>query len=134
MGATVKSAPTAACKASAKPFSRGVEDSLLIDLYSLRSQDTAPRMAVFSYQRAAQKAPRHERVPHKLNSLQAEAYARMNAWEPLSPAFSARELKATFRRLVKRMHPDHGGNSDDFRSLRSAYRELSLIFRDATAI
>jgi DnaJ-domain-containing protein 1 len=42
----------------------------------------------------------------------------------LSPGASLREVKAAHRRLVKRHHPDAGGEVDVFRRIDAAYRKL----------
>nr|WP_283102372.1 J domain-containing protein [Haloplanus sp. XH21] len=39
----------------------------------------------------------------------------------LSPTADADEVKAAYRRRVKDVHPDHGGDSEAFRRLREAY-------------
>lgn len=120
--------------ASIQTLARNTADSTFIELYTLKSFEGIFKHGSDLYQKAARSSPPIKRKPHVLNPQQAQAYATLNAWEPLSPAFTARELKANFRRLVKRLHPDHGGNAEDFRALRSSYRELSLIFQGATAI
>tara|TARA_R110000823_G_scaffold207786_8_gene338324 strand:- start:691 stop:1530 length:840 start_codon:yes stop_codon:yes gene_type:complete len=37
---------------------------------------------------------------------------------------SAEELKSAYRNKAKELHPDHGGNEDDFKSLNEAYEVL----------
>jgi hypothetical protein len=42
----------------------------------------------------------------------------------LGPGASLREVKAAHRRLVKRHHPDMGGDAETFRHIDAAYRRL----------
>jgi len=78
-----------------------------------------------------ERKPQSLRPSHTLNSLQTAAFYFINAWDltPLSPGFTAQELKDSFRRLAKRLHPDQGGRNQDFRELQSAYAQLSLLFK-----
>jgi hypothetical protein len=46
----------------------------------------------------------------------------------LSWPCTVQEIKQAFRRKVKTVHPDHGGNSADFQVLHRAYKEaLTLV-------
>jgi hypothetical protein len=45
------------------------------------------------------------------------AFARLG----LQPTADAEEVKAAYRERVKEVHPDHGGDGDDFRRLQEAY-------------
>lgn len=127
-------ASPATMDASTQTFARNTSDSTFIELYSLKSCDGNFKLGAFFYQKAASSNSKPQRTPHTLTPCQTQAYATLNAWEPLHPAFTSRELKAHFRHLAMRLHPDHGGNNEDFRILRDSFRELSLIFQRATAI
>ncbi|MFB6256882.1 MAG: DnaJ domain-containing protein, partial [Haloplanus sp.] len=39
----------------------------------------------------------------------------------LSPTANADEVTAAYRRRVKDVHPDHGGDSESFKRLQDAY-------------
>lgn len=45
-------------------------------------------------------------------------------WLGIAEGFTLEELKARFRELSKRMHPDCGGSNAQFRKLEEAYRAL----------
>ena len=36
---------------------------------------------------------------------------------------SNEDLKKQFRRLVKELHPDHGGNAEDFKAMMKEYED-----------
>jgi hypothetical protein len=39
------------------------------------------------------------------------------------------EVKAAYRRLVKQVHPDQGGNHDEFLKLQAAYEQALRLCR-----
>ena len=45
----------------------------------------------------------------------------------LAPACTTAEVKAAYRRLVKRVHPDQGGSHDEFLRLQAAYEQALRI-------
>jgi len=45
----------------------------------------------------------------------------------LSPHYSKEELKIQYRKLAKKHHPDHGGNTDTFKQIQIAYEKLTSI-------
>jgi len=96
---------------------RRVIDDLLADLDDLETRQ----------QRAQQSRTQHnhEREPPPPRRAwgsdpRAEALRILG----LSPGASLREVKAAHRRLVKRHHPDAGGEVDAFRRIDAAYRQL----------
>lgn len=36
------------------------------------------------------------------------------------------DLKKQFRRLVKELHPDHGGNAEDFKAMMKEYEDIKI--------
>lgn len=66
---------------------------------------------------------------HPLNERQQTAYDYyQNLGISLSPSFSRSELKAAFRKLAKKLHPDHGGSPLDFRRLLEHQKHLLSVF------
>lgn len=47
----------------------------------------------------------------------------------IRPECTLDEIKAAYRKLVKMMHPDVGGNPAEFRDIRNAYEVLSDSFK-----
>ncbi|MFZ4403571.1 MAG: hypothetical protein ACOYOK_05655 [Pseudobdellovibrionaceae bacterium] len=67
--------------------------------------------------------------PHQLSDEQKKSKSYFaNAKENLNPAFQRHELKSAFRRLAKKLHPDHGGTDADYRQLLAHYQNLKIIF------
>lgn len=67
--------------------------------------------------------------PHRLSSSQSvakEILARLGA--DLSPRFHPLELKAVFRKLALKHHPDHGGCAQKFQELKASVEELKTVF------
>jgi hypothetical protein len=91
---------------------RRVVDDLLADL-----QDLEARQEREQHSRERQTHPSR---PAWGTDPRAEALRILG----LQPGASLREVKAAHRRLVKRHHPDAGGEVDAFRRIDAAYRQL----------
>lgn len=66
---------------------------------------------------------------HKLNERQKVAWEFYNFWgSNLSLSFSKQQLKTSFRKLAKKLHPDHGGNVLAFRRLLEHHKYLLSVF------
>lgn len=64
--------------------------------------------------------------PHKLNVFQMSAVRFfLDHGVSLSPRFSKKELKAAFRKLALRLHPDQGGAAQSFMELKSCFELLT---------
>ena len=85
-------------------------------------------------------APRTS-LSHRLTTTQRSALQQLRQLgADLDPTFSERQLRAAFRALAKRFHPDrHPGSSPaeqerlawTFATVREAYRELTGLFGQA---
>ena len=58
-----------------------------------------------------------DRVPDAVAAPVAAAFDHLE----LPPSASAEEVKSAYRKRVKEVHPDHGGDLAEFRRLREAY-------------
>jgi hypothetical protein len=96
---------------------RRVIDDLLADLDDLETRQQRAQQS-----RAQQNHEREPPPPRRAwgSDPRAEALRILG----LSPGASLREVKAAHRRLVKRHHPDAGGEVDAFRRIDAAYRQL----------
>lgn len=78
---------------------------------------------------------RTQGAPHVLSERQKTAvewFARFD--EVLPPDFSPSELKAAFRRLARRLHPDHSGAGPAaFLELKGHHEALSALGADKAA-
>lgn len=71
---------------------------------------------------------RPQRKPHNFTSAQSQAYEFIKSWiHDLSEGFTAAELKRAFRRAAIILHPDHGGNTQQFLELKAHYETLKTI-------
>lgn len=97
---------------------RRVVADLLADLEELEARRQRDR----SDGRRSDEQQKHESRRHSRSrqDLRAEALAILG----LGPGASLSEVKAAHRRLVKRHHPDVGGEAEVFRRIDAAYRLL----------
>ncbi|MBL7671336.1 MAG: J domain-containing protein [Bdellovibrionaceae bacterium] len=74
--------------------------------------------------------PRPPRRPHSLNESQSHALCYFNAnGAMLPPDLTAPELKAAYRALARRFHPDKkGGSQASFIELKLSYDSLKSLF------
>ncbi|WII71443.1 J domain-containing protein [Bdellovibrio sp. 22V] len=71
---------------------------------------------------------RPQRKPHSFSPSQRQAYEFMKSWiHDLSEGFTATELKKAFRQAALILHPDHGGNAQDFVNLKHQYEVLQSV-------
>lgn len=69
------------------------------------------------------------RPPHKLDAEQVLAFEFFKRIvTELSPSFTIIELRRAFRKAALRLHPDHGGNTQEFISLKMHYQVLLGFF------
>jgi len=101
---------------------RRVIDDLLADLDDLETRQQRAQQSREQQSRAQQNHEREPPPPRRAwgSDPRAEALRILG----LSPGASLREVKAAHRRLVKRHHPDAGGEVDAFRRIDAAYRQL----------
>ena len=64
---------------------------------------------------------------------QDETYKRQTPWEILGiPKDSEwKDIRAAFLKKAKRLHPDKGGDIDEFKELQSAYESLHDVYCDS---
>jgi hypothetical protein len=112
---------------------RRVIDDLLADLQDLEAQ--RERQSREHQSREHQSRERQSREPRSREPRTEETHPPRQPWGSdsraaalqilgLSPGASLREVKAAHRRLVKRHHPDVGGEVDTFRRIDAVYRQL----------
>ena len=72
--------------------------------------------------------PKPPRKVHVLSTEQRLAFEKLlNFYPDLSPGFRKEELKTAFRKGAMRTHPDRGGHSSEFQSLKEAYAILAKM-------
>jgi hypothetical protein len=112
--------PRAAEWLSADP--RRVVADLLADLEELEARQFR------DHQRHDHQHHGHQRHDHHRQPRRSEPAADPRREDlailGLGPEASLREVKAAHRRLVKRHHPDVGGDAESFRRIDAAYRRL----------
>lgn len=70
-------------------------------------------------------AVRPQRKAHSFSPSQKEAFDFLKNWiMDLSEGFTASELKKAFRQAAMILHPDHGGDSQQFMTLKEHYNCL----------
>ena len=101
---------------------RRVIDDLLADLDDLENRQQRNQQSREQQSRRQQSHECEPPPPRRAwgSDPRAEALRILG----LSPGASLREVKAAHRRLVKRHHPDAGGEVDAFRRIDAAYRQL----------
>jgi hypothetical protein len=86
------------------------------------------RVSFASSRQYPRPATRPQRKPHTLTPAQAQAFAALQSWIfDLSPAFTEGELKKAFRQAAHILHPDHGGQAEQFMELKSHYETLKAV-------
>ena len=74
-------------------------------------------------------AVRPQRKAHTLNAAQTQAFNFFTIYiHDFSPAFTEGELRKAFRKLALILHPDHGGQAEQFMDLKANYETLQTIF------
>lgn len=69
------------------------------------------------------------RPKHQFDERQAAAFLYFKAQtNELLEGFFEEELTRAFRKLALKYHPDHGGQAQDFISLRKNYKSLKSLF------
>lgn len=72
---------------------------------------------------------RPQRKPHVFTASQKQAFEFFKCWiHGLSEGFTATELRKAFRQTALILHPDHGGNAQQFMELKEHYAVLQSIF------
>lgn len=102
---------------------RRVIDDLLADLQDLEAQRERQSRQRQSRENQSRE-PRTEETHPPRQPWGSDSRAAALQILGLSPGASLREVKAAHRRLVKRHHPDVGGEVDTFRRIDAAYRQL----------
>lgn len=68
---------------------------------------------------------RPQRKAHAFSPSQQQAFEFLKTWiHDLSEGFTASELKKAFRQAAIILHPDHGGDTQQFMELKSHYENL----------
>lgn len=67
--------------------------------------------------------------PHRLNEDQKKAhdFFKIHGFN-LSPRFSLRELKSTYKKAALKLHPDLGGKPEQFQNLKLNFETLLQVF------
>ncbi|MBC7467189.1 MAG: hypothetical protein H7256_14460 [Bdellovibrio sp.] len=81
-----------------------------------------------STNRPAQTQPVPARATHTFNDEQALAFADITQWAPQLPInFNHKELKTSYRLALLKTHPDQGGSSENFWSVKKSYEVLCSL-------
>lgn len=73
---------------------------------------------------------RPQRKPHNLSNLQQQSFAFVKKWiHDFSEAFTEGELKKAYRQAALILHPDQGGNVQDFLELKKHIEILKGILK-----
>ncbi|KYG63043.1 hypothetical protein AZI87_16530 [Bdellovibrio bacteriovorus] len=68
---------------------------------------------------------RPQRKAHNFSVSQKLAFEFLKTWvHDLHEGFTANELKKAFRQAALALHPDHGGNTQQFLELKAHYQTL----------
>lgn len=71
--------------------------------------------------------------PRPAHTLTAEQSQSLHFFQchnsDLADNFTKADLKSAFRKLALKLHPDQGGRSDQFLSLKLAFENLSTVFK-----
>lgn len=71
---------------------------------------------------------RPQRKPHLFSESQKLSYEFVKNCVPsMSEAFSSSELKKAFRQAAMILHPDHGGDTQQFMELKFHYENLRCL-------
>lgn len=74
------------------------------------------------------------RPPHKMTREQESAYCYFHSYIPdFTADFSRRELQKAFRLIAKKLHPDMGGNAQEFIALKAQLEVLATVFDRPTS-
>ncbi|MNL71557.1 DnaJ domain protein [compost metagenome] len=72
---------------------------------------------------------RPQRKAHTLNAAQTQAFNFFSIYNhDFSPGFTNAELRKAFRKSALALHPDHGGNAQQFMELKEHYATLQGVF------
>jgi len=72
---------------------------------------------------------RPQRKAHTLNAAQTQAFNFFTIYiHDFSPGFTEAELRKSFRKLALILHPDHGGQAEQFMDLKDHYATLQGVF------
>ncbi|QDK37182.1 DnaJ domain-containing protein [Bdellovibrio sp. NC01] len=72
---------------------------------------------------------RPQRKPHSFSTAQRQSFEFLKTWiHDLSEGYSESELKKAFRQAALILHPDRGGNTQQFIELKAHYESLKAIF------
>lgn len=111
-----------------KAYSKGHSD--LRQRVAKPSRESMQRPMISSTQAKAQE--KITRIPgpaHNLNPEQKTSYNFFNLYDlNLLPDFTKHELKRAYRLLALKLHPDKGGRTEEFLSLKMHYECLSNLF------
>lgn len=70
------------------------------------------------------------RPAHILNEEQAAAFADLSQWAPeLNNNFNFKQLKTCYRIALLKTHPDQGGSSENFWSVKKSYEVLCSLVK-----
>lgn len=72
---------------------------------------------------------RPQRKPHTLSPVQRQAFEFLKTWiHDLSEGYTEAELKKAFRQAAMILHPDQGGNTQQFMELKGHIDTLREVF------
>ncbi|MEK2687733.1 DnaJ domain-containing protein [Bdellovibrio sp. GT3] len=74
-------------------------------------------------------AVRPQRKPHAFSPVQRQSYEFLKCWvHGLSEGFTETELRKAYRQAALILHPDQGGNTEQFLNLKEHYEILRSLF------
>lgn len=71
---------------------------------------------------------RPQRKPHSFSSSQRQSFEFLKTWiHDLSEGYNESELKKAFRQAAMILHPDQGGNTQQFMELKGHFEVLKTV-------
>ncbi|UYL09358.1 J domain-containing protein [Bdellovibrio sp. SKB1291214] len=75
-------------------------------------------------------AVRPQRKPHNFSPAQRQSFEFFKCWiHGLAEGFTETELRKAFRQAALILHPDHGGNTQQFMDLKEHFEVLRGVFQ-----
>jgi hypothetical protein len=72
----------------------------------------------------------YQRPAHIMTDEQSNAFTTLSQWAPaLRNNFSLKDLKSNYRLALLKTHPDQGGSSENFWSVKKSYEVLCSLVK-----